>query len=469
VFSAAAGLLEAILAACPTLVALLQPRQQQQQQQQVNFSCAAMLAGELLHLLGLCVCNLFRKPAVPVAVTLVTARLAVAVMGQTAAGPSASSANGSSSRGIVSSTNSSCAVAMPIAAHAVDGAASSYFYTQRLAGFWTAATFLEVVSHTMHDLGEALVMRIDEARQHRRAATGSSASISGADTSNATVQWLSDLDSLQPAALPDLGLALYTWSALLVQQARGRPKSRQASAGRGGSRRQQQSAAVEAQVPAWHKQFLAAVGAQAINRQFESVNSELNPRTLLHVAINAMGMAFNHFHCEAYYRSVSERGEKGKVYRISVGSLSGVESSLPVRETLLLLLEVMLWDPLMQTQMNCLSRMINILHSTTAAQGSADTSVAAAGVAAAAADAVLQPVLQHLAPMMLAALAEGDGTSSSSRAAAAPSSEAVAELTAVLSSNSVQKYAYLVELLVVTGEGKPKCCLLLSFSRDTAW
>jgi hypothetical protein len=208
--------------------------------------------------------------------------------------------------------------------------------------------------------------------------------------------------------------------------------------------------------------------------------------------MQALAKACSHFHFDAVLRSMPQRPDTGLVYLFPVGSLSGVESSLPVRETLLLLLEVTLLDTdeRLDNQMNCLSRMVNFLHSTLAAQGSAGTSTAAAGAAAAAADAVLQPVLQHLAPLMLAAAAQwhatssstaseaapsssdvsagvapaaqSDGTSSKSRSAAPPSSKlvemtaaALADFTAAHSGDRVQNYARLLELLVVTGEGLP--------------
>jgi hypothetical protein len=148
-----------------------------------------------------------------------------------------------------------------------------------------------------------------------------------------------------------------------------------------------------------------------------------------------------------------------------------------VRETLLLLLEVMLLDPSKLTHGSCFTRMVNFLQSKSTAQGRAGTSTAVAGLAAAtaaaaaAADDVLQPVLQHLAPMMLAEAAEQQCTSSDTASTAAPSQAAQALRRAALTADTAgtsrstaevpaaamrvrpHSFSDLVERLVITGEG----------------
>jgi hypothetical protein len=284
----------------------------------------------------------------------------------------------------------------------------------------------------------------------------------------------------------------------MVQQARQpHDNSRQGAAGRGSSKHQQQlqqrSAAVEAQVPAWHKQFLAAVGAQPEPKPFgrfvvppadtvtdevasvDTIEEKLDPRNPLYLGMKAMDQAFSRFHAVVFLQNLGAEDERA--YCIPDGSLSGVESSLPVRETLLLLLEVMLLGLSEQTQSNCFTRMVNILQSTIAAQGScthsgAGTSAAAAGIAAAAAaDDVLQPVLQHLAPMVLAEAAEQQCTSSNTASAAAPSPAAPTLRLAALTADTAgttrttaavlaaakeyrpRTFSDLLELLVITGQG----------------
>jgi hypothetical protein len=292
------------------LAAVLKPTQQRQQQQD-EFSCAAMLAGELLALLRLCLTTLYRpvlKHAVPAAVMLGAARLAVAVLRLTTPEPSNSHHGSSSSSSVssnsssggsiepVSSINDSLPAATPAAAQAADGVIPSYFYTKHLQRTFTAAGSLHLTTAIIYLVSAALPNGF-----WCFAAKGSS----GAQLLDAgsLEEWLSELGSLQPAALPDLGLALYIWSAFLVQQARQLVhRTTQAAAGSGSSKHQQQlqqrSAAVEAQVPAWHEQFLAAVGAQAVPEQFRKWKSlvELDPHKALCVTMDAMDKAFNCLH-----------------------------------------------------------------------------------------------------------------------------------------------------------------------------
>jgi hypothetical protein len=123
------------------------------------------------------------------------------------------------------------------------------------------------------------------------------------------------------------------------------------------------------------------------------------------------------------------------------GTTSGFESQLPVRQSLLLLLEVMLLDERHSTRMKCCKRIASFLRRLESPQSGPDGEPAAA---AATADALLHPVL-HLAPPVLSAPASSSSSSNSRNVATA---EAAAKDAAA----AVTEFAWLVEFVITTGK-----------------
>jgi hypothetical protein len=269
-----------------------------------------------------------------------------------------------------------------------------------------------------------------------------------------SIMWVAELGR-DRAALADLGVVLYThlaWMAQLVHGQRNRQTAAAAAAGGGGGsrssrqqqqqrrRQPQQQQQVAAHVPAWHEEFLAAVHAPPCPGE-------------LHDPANVVGQMMYALYQVSMYlditRSFGEAlgvsGQPPQPLSFGLGRLdgshSGIESKLPVRESLLLLLEVMLLDDMHSTRMHSFKRVAALLGRL---ESGSDADAAAA---AATADALLQPVLHQLAPAVMSTLAAAASSSSSSAAAAAARADPAADAAAL----SVE-FAWLVESLVTSGK-----------------
>jgi hypothetical protein len=448
-----------------------QQQQQQQQQRRQGFTCAAMLSENLLLIWNISVrplCGTDRgSHAIPTAAMLAAARLVVAALqayppstersrGSSAAWAlpsSSSSSRGSSS----SSTGSSRRAAARAAAAAAAPGRPAYYCTQQLKDRFDEERLIQTTSLVISNLATAVLYGID--RSFRTAlpglhGAGSAANIFG-DPSN--IMWVAELGS-DRAALADLGVVLYTHLAWMAQLVQGQQVTQAATAAAGaagvrGSRQQQrrqrqqqqQQVSSSVTVPAWHEDFLAAVHAPP--RGSDAARDPLDVMGQMVYAFYQVGMYLD-LHLDLHQSMTAALGLSGGPApspafslagdRLLDGTRSGIESKLPVRQSLLLLLEVMLLDDMHSTRMNCYKRIAAFLHRLESGPG------VNAAAAAATADALLQPVLNLLAPTVLSAPSNSSSSSSSSAAAAASTADTAAE--------AVAEFAWLVEFLVTTGE-----------------
>jgi hypothetical protein len=283
----------------------------------------------------------------------------------------------------------------------------------------------------------------------------------------------------QPAIAADLGQLLYTYLAWLVQlqqQQRSRAKAGNSSA-RGQQQQQQQQqqqSEVQLQVPPWHVHFLAAVGAPAWRASWLRVMDEERRMQVVVTAVRGWSellpllLPEAHAHgctdCTAAAGSSGSSSSSSSAVTESVSSglpsepqqqQAGMmdphvafERHLPARETLLLLLEVLLLNQgeqpsqeMAQLNLGCYMRIIDIL-------SSLHCTPANPAAAEAVADALLQPVLHLLGPALPKLAATGSLLSDSSSGTAGSSSSSQHE------GNAMQVYGVYskcVEMLVTQG------------------
>jgi hypothetical protein len=268
-----------------------------------------------------------------------------------------------------------------------------------------------------------------------------------------------------PAAAADIEWVLYVQLAWLVQLQQQQLSRAHASSS---SRGQQQQSMRQQRVPPWHVQFLAAVGVPAWRaewRQIPNVSQAmlehletlhclgrgLEVKAMLLTAGGRQGSSNSSGSCvcgggesgnslPSQAEQHQSRGQESAPGPVS--QQRSYEELLPARETLLLLLEVILLHPGVTTIILCCPAMQNLWRRMQPTSASADARETA--------DTMLQPLLHLLGAAVLQQLETTSSGSSSSSDDATPGGR---------SEDFARWFAYLAEWLVAAGATPLQCKL----------